>query len=49
MFDAGVVEDDLKGVEKEIKEIVNESAEFAQESPQLPETELWTDVLVPIK
>lgn len=39
-------EDDFKNVEKEIKEIVNESAEFAKESPEPDEFELYTDVLV---
>jgi pyruvate dehydrogenase E1 component alpha subunit len=38
-------EDDLKDLEKDIKKIVNESAEFAQQSPEPPESELWTDVL----
>lgn len=38
-------EDDFKSVEKEIKEIVNESAEFSQESPEPDEFELYTDVL----
>jgi pyruvate dehydrogenase E1 component alpha subunit len=37
-------EDDLKAIDKETKQIVNEAAEFAQESPEPPESELWTDV-----
>ena len=37
-------EDDLKAIDREIKEIVNEAAEFSKESPEPPETELWTDV-----
>lgn len=37
-------EDDLKAVEKTIKETVNAAAEFAKESPEPPESELWTDV-----
>ncbi len=37
-------EDALKDIEKEIKQIVNESAEFAQQSPEPPESELWTDI-----
>lgn len=44
----GVSEDDLKPLEKEVKEIVNESASFAQESPELDASELWTDVLVEV-
>ena len=38
-------EDALKDIEKTIKSIVNEAAEFAQQSPEPPESELWTDVL----
>jgi pyruvate dehydrogenase E1 component alpha subunit len=37
-------EDELKAVDKEIKDIVNEAAEFAKESPEPDESELWTDV-----
>lgn len=39
-------EDDFKSVEKQIRMIVNEAAEFAQQSPEPPPSELWTDVLV---
>jgi pyruvate dehydrogenase E1 component alpha subunit len=38
-------EDDLKEIDKEIKAIVNEAAEFAQSSPEPDPSELWTDVL----
>ena len=41
-----ITEDGFKDIEKEIKLIVNEAAEFAQASPEPPESELWTDVLV---
>ena len=37
-------EDDLKAIDKEIKDIVNDSAEFSKESPEPPESELWTDI-----
>ncbi|MDC0737513.1 pyruvate dehydrogenase (acetyl-transferring) E1 component subunit alpha [Cognatishimia sp. SS12] len=37
-------EDELKAIDKEIKAIVNESAEFAKDSPQPAESELWTDI-----
>jgi pyruvate dehydrogenase E1 component alpha subunit len=43
---AGVKEDALKPIEKEIKEIVAEAAQFAQDSPEPDVSELWTDVLV---
>lgn len=39
-------ESDLKSIEAEIREVVNDSAEFAQESPEPDPAELWTDVLV---
>lgn len=39
-------EDDLKKIEKEVKTIVNESAEFAQQSPEPDPAELWTDILI---
>ncbi len=37
-------EDDLKAIDREIKEIVNDSAEFAKESPEPQLSELWTDI-----
>ena len=37
-------EDDLKAIDKEIKGIVNDAAEFAKDSPEPGEAELWTDV-----
>jgi pyruvate dehydrogenase E1 component alpha subunit len=37
-------EDDLKAIDKEIKEIVNASAEFAKTSPEPALDELWTDI-----
>ncbi len=37
-------EEDLKAIDKEIKEIVNEAAEFSKESPEPDLSELWTDI-----
>ncbi len=37
-------EEDLKAIDKEIKGIVNASAEFAKNSPEPDEAELWTDI-----
>jgi len=37
-------EDDLKAIDKDIKAVVNESAEFAKESPEPDLAELWTDI-----
>ena len=41
---AGVTEDDLKGVDAEVKRIVAEAAEFARTSPEPDPSELYTDV-----
>ncbi|AOZ69278.1 pyruvate dehydrogenase (acetyl-transferring) E1 component subunit alpha [Rhodobacter xanthinilyticus] len=37
-------DDDLKAIDKEIKLIVNEAAEFSKESPEPALSELWTDI-----
>ncbi|MFD1796395.1 pyruvate dehydrogenase (acetyl-transferring) E1 component subunit alpha [Paracoccus aurantiacus] len=37
-------EDDLKAIDKEIKQIVNDAAEFSKESPEPSLDELWTDI-----
>lgn len=44
--EAHVKEDEIKSIDREIKDIVNEAASFAQESPEPDAAELWTDVLV---
>ena len=49
MTQSGMTEDDLKPIEKEVKEIVTAAAQFAQESPLPDVSELWTDVLVEAK
>ncbi len=38
--------DELKVIDKDIKNIVNEAAEFAQQSPEPEPSELWTDILL---
>ena len=38
-------EDDLKTIDKEIRAIVNEAADFAQRDPEPAPSELYTDVL----
>jgi pyruvate dehydrogenase E1 component alpha subunit len=42
----GVQEDELKAIEKEIRAIVNASAEFAEQAPEPDLSEVYTDVLV---
>ena len=37
-------EDDLKAIDKDIKDIVNKAAEFAKESPEPALDELWSDI-----
>ena len=39
-------EDGLKAIDKDIKEVVNDSAEFAQTTPEPDPSELYTDVLL---
>ncbi len=47
--DLNVKEEDVKAIDKEIKGIVNEAAQFAQDAPEPDDSELWTDVLVPVE
>lgn len=37
-------EDDLKAIDREIKDVVNQAAEFARTSPEPSLDELWTDI-----
>jgi pyruvate dehydrogenase E1 component alpha subunit len=37
-------EDELKAIDREIKAVVNEAAEFSKESPEPALAELWTDI-----
>ena len=39
-------EAELKAIDADIRKVVNDSAEFAQHSPEPDPSELWTDVLV---
>jgi pyruvate dehydrogenase E1 component alpha subunit len=43
---AGVSEDELKQVDREIKDLVSEAAEFAQNSPEPDASELYTNVVL---
>ena len=42
----GVKEEELKAIDKEIKDIVVGAAKFAEDAPEPPPSELYTDVLV---
>jgi pyruvate dehydrogenase E1 component alpha subunit len=44
--EGSITEEGLKTIEREVKDIVNDSAEFAQTSPEPDPAELWTDILV---
>jgi pyruvate dehydrogenase E1 component alpha subunit len=46
LLEGGVAEDDLKGIEREIRDRIAAAAQFAQDSPEPDPAELWTDVLV---
>ena len=37
-------EEELKAIDKEIKDLVNEAADYARESPEPEPEELWTDI-----
>ncbi|WP_372840298.1 pyruvate dehydrogenase (acetyl-transferring) E1 component subunit alpha [Phaeovulum sp.] len=39
-------DDDLKAIDRDIKSVVNEAAEFSKTSPEPDAAELWTDVTV---
>ena len=43
---SGVKEEELKAIDKEIKDIVVAAAKFAEEAPEPEPAELYTDVLV---
>ena len=42
---AAASEDDFKRIDKETRDIVNEAARFAQDTPEPDPSELWTDIL----
>ena len=37
-------EDDLKEIDKQVRDIVADSADFAQADPEPDASELWTDI-----
>ena len=47
LLDNGAIDEaGLKQIDKEIKDIITEAADFAQSSPEPDPAELWTDVLI---
>lgn len=46
LLENGKTEDDLKAIDKDIRKIVAEAADFAENSPEPEASELYTDVLV---
>ncbi len=46
MLEAGITEDELKVIDKDIRRIVTEAADFAESSPEPDVAELYTDILV---
>jgi pyruvate dehydrogenase E1 component alpha subunit len=46
LIDAGATEDELKGIDTEIRKTVAQAADFAESSPEPAMAELYTDVLV---
>ena len=47
LSDHGVSEDDLKAIDKEVRAVVADAAEFAQNDPEPDPSELYTDILLP--
>ena len=45
LLDAGKSEDELKAIDRDIRAVVNEAAEFAQSDPEPDPSELYTDVV----
>jgi pyruvate dehydrogenase E1 component alpha subunit len=41
----GRQEEEMKEIDKEVRAIVNEAAQFAQDEPEPDPSELWTDVV----
>ncbi len=46
LADAGVTEDELKAIDKDIRATIAEAADFAEQSPEPAPAELYTDILV---
>jgi pyruvate dehydrogenase E1 component alpha subunit len=46
LIEGGTPEAELKAIENEVRALVAEAAQFAQDSPEPDPAELWTDVLV---
>jgi pyruvate dehydrogenase E1 component alpha subunit len=47
IIDSGMADEAaLKAIDREVRDIVNDSADFALEAPEPAPTELFTDVLV---
>ena len=46
LIDNGCSEDELKAIDKDIKTVVSQAADFAESSPEPAPAELYTDVLV---
>jgi pyruvate dehydrogenase E1 component alpha subunit len=46
LAEAGVSDEDLKAMDREVRGIVTEAADFAQSSPEPDPAELYTDILV---
>ncbi len=46
VLEQGVDEDTLKKVDREVKDLITDAADFSQQSPEPDVEELWTDVLI---
>lgn len=48
MEEAGIPEEDIKAIDKDVRDIINDAAQFAQDSAEPPPEDLWTDVLIQV-
>lgn len=46
LLETGATEDELKAIDKDIKNIVNEAADYSKDSPEPELAELWTDITI---
>ena len=46
MTTAGIKEDEFKSIDQSVKQIVQEATDFATQSPEPDEAELWTDIMI---
>jgi pyruvate dehydrogenase E1 component alpha subunit len=46
IMERGISEDELRDIDREVRELVNDAAAFAQDAPEPEASELYRDVVV---